>query len=219
MSTAATAVPVTDKQSKRVRVKARDNSRDSLRKLPTNWREIAILPTATISQRAIAAALALQEDNETAVCTDNPACAVCQREKAKGKINVSATVADHKYNVGYHSRERAGFVVKTSPAWTRKLWEGETEEALETVHRYVRAEVEKGSFEEPAEAAQQRKMAATLFDLKYEFFMMLNNASLEKAWKNEAMRLHVDNKETGDQKKATRLNELWQAIKTQEGVS
>ena len=190
-----------------------------MRKLPTNWRDIAVLPTATIAQRAIAAALALQVDSETAVCADNPTCAACQREKAKGKINVSATVADHKYNVGYHSRERAEFIVKASPAWTRKLWYGETEEAVEKAHRYVRAEVEKGSFEEPPEVVERRKKNVTLFDLKFEFFGMLSNASLEKAWKNEAMRLHVDNRETGDEKKATRLNELWTAIKTQEGVS
>jgi hypothetical protein len=125
--------------------------------LEPNWRQIAALPTATISQRAIAAALAMFADNETAVCIDNPTCVACQREKAKGTVakKPKATVADHKYNVGYHSRERAEFIVKVSPAWTRKLWSGETEEAIEKAYRYVRAEVEKGSFEEPPAATKR----------------------------------------------------------------
>jgi hypothetical protein len=208
MENAGTAA-ATEKRKKRAK---RDNSRDSLRQLPKNWREVAIQPTASKSQKAIASALAMIEDGESAIC-NNPTCAGCQQAKAEGKTNTRCTVADHKYGIGYHSRERAAFIVKTSPAWTRKLWFDETKEPLEKVHRFIRADVERDSFDEESTKTFIRKRA---FDASehltiVRFFNMLSLNSLSRAWKAEAALLHPD-VTAGDDTRITELNEVWTMI-------
>jgi hypothetical protein len=42
---------------------------------------------------------------------------------------------------------------------------------------------------------------------------MLDYDAINKAWQVQAARLHPDNRETGDEAKSRRLNELWTEIK------
>lgn len=199
MSTAATATPTLKVNLSTIQLR-------SLKTLPENWRELALASKST-GVRAIASAFAMLLDGEGGIAPIGK----------DGKANSSATIADRKYNAGYHSRERAQYIVSNSPATVRDIFLGHNNDGLEKIHRELKVKMETGKHEEPLNV-ERVKGTATMFELKYELYEMLNNADLEKVTKYALARLHPDNKETGNEGKFQRLTELWGKIKDVEGI-
>jgi len=181
----------------------------SYKTLPENWREVALAsPKTATGVRAIAAAFAAIVDGESFIPATND---------VTGKTNVSATIADIKYGSGYHSRERAQFIIDNSPAVTRDVFHGIETRKLLTVYEELKVKRNLGKHEEPLNV-DRPKGTATVFELKFELYELLSNDDLERVLKFALARLHPDNKETGDETKYKRIGELWGKIKDVQGV-
>jgi len=179
----------------------------SYKTLPENWRQVALASDEKKAKgvRAIAAAFAMLVDGEDAIAPVG----------RNGEPNVNLTVADVKYGAGYHSRERAEYIIENSPSTVRDLFSGTDPRKLRTIYDELKAKKDLGRHEEPLERIRE---TATVFELKYELYELLTNDDLEKVLKYALARLHPDNKETGNETKYKRLGEIWSKIKTVEGV-
>jgi hypothetical protein len=198
MSTAATPTPIARPSTETQR---------ALRTLPENWRQVALASDEKKAKgiRALAAALAMRVDGEDAIAPVG----------RNGEPNVNLTVADVKYGAGYHSRERAEYIIDNSPSTVRDIFSGADPRKLRTIYDDLKAKKSLGKHEEPRLAVRE---TATVFELKYELYELLTNDDLEKVLKYALARLHPDNKETGNETKYKRLGEIWGKIKAIEGV-
>jgi hypothetical protein len=213
MSTAATPIPA-------VKATLTTNQMRSLKAIQSlmvggkevgdRWRQIALAsPVSSKSVRAIASAFAMLVDGEGEI---SPI-----KNVKTGEDNKGLTVADVKYNVGCHSREKAEYIIENSPSLVRDMFSGADPRKLRTIYLELKAKKKFGKHEEPLNAERPRE-TATVFELKYELYELLTNDDLEKVLKYALARLHPDNKETGNETKYKRLGEIWGKIKAVEGV-